>query len=45
VNDLVREASYWAKQSDSRIVKGEHVEKALEEKIYRSNRIEERIRR
>jgi len=43
VNDLVREASYWAKQSDSRIVKGEHVEKALEEKIYRSNRIEERI--
>ncbi len=43
VNDLVREASYWAKQSGSQIVKDEHVEKALEEKIYRNNRIEERI--
>jgi len=43
VSDLVREASYWAKQSGSLIVKAEHVEKALEEKIYRNNRIEERI--
>jgi len=43
VSDLVREASYWAKQADSGMVKDEHVEKALEEKIYRSNRIEERM--
>jgi lon-related putative ATP-dependent protease len=43
VSDLIREASYWAKQSGSLIVKDEHVEKALEEKIYRNNRIEERI--
>jgi lon-related putative ATP-dependent protease len=43
VSDLIREASYWAKQSGSPIVKDEHVEKALGEKIYRNNRIEERI--
>jgi lon-related putative ATP-dependent protease len=43
VNDLVREASYWARKAESPVVKGEHVEKALEEKIFRSNRIEERI--
>ncbi len=43
VSDLIREASFWAKRSDSRIVKDEHVEKALEEKVYRNNRIEERM--
>ncbi|NJD54983.1 MAG: ATP-dependent protease [Nitrospirae bacterium] len=43
VNDLVREASYWAKQAGSPIVKDSHVEKALQEKIYRNNRIEDRI--
>jgi lon-related putative ATP-dependent protease len=43
VSDIIRESSYWAKQSGSPIVKDEHVEKAIEEKIYRNNRIEERI--
>jgi len=44
VADLVREATYWAKTAGSAIVKIEHVERALEERIYRSNRIEERLR-
>ncbi len=41
--DLIREANFWAKQDGQNLVKGEHVQKALDEKIYRSNLIEERI--
>ena len=44
VADLIREASYWAKVAGSDVVKIEHVEQALEKRIYRSNRIEERLR-
>ncbi|MBI5026992.1 MAG: AAA family ATPase [Nitrospirae bacterium] len=44
VADLLREANFWAKKDKSNIVKAEHVEKALQEKIYRSNKIEEKIR-
>jgi lon-related putative ATP-dependent protease len=43
VSDLIREANYWAKKAGSPIVRDEHVEKALAEKVYRDNRIEERI--
>ena len=43
VTDLIRESSYWAKQAGSAVIKEEHVEKALQEKIYRNSRIEERI--
>jgi predicted ATP-dependent protease len=38
---MLREADYWAKQEGSSIVSGIHVIKALDEKIYRANRIEE----
>ena len=43
VADLLREADYWAQQNESDIVAGDHVVKAIEEKVYRSNRIEERL--
>jgi lon-related putative ATP-dependent protease len=43
LTDLVREASYWASQAGSAAVMVEHVDKALNEKIYRSNLIDERI--
>lgn len=43
VADILRESHYWAVKGDSKVVKEEHVEKALNQKIYRSNRIEERI--
>ncbi|MCX8030893.1 MAG: AAA family ATPase [Thermodesulfovibrionales bacterium] len=42
--DILREANYWATKENSSIVTDKHVTKALDEKIYRSNRIEERIR-
>jgi len=41
--DLVRESSYWASQAESNVVNAEHVDKALDEKIYRANLIDERI--
>ncbi|HTG00974.1 MAG TPA: ATP-binding protein, partial [Nitrospirota bacterium] len=43
IADLVRESSYWAKQSGSPVVNASHVDKALDEKVYRSNLIDERI--
>ena len=43
VADLVREAGFYASQGKSKFVQGEHVKRALEEKIYRSNLIQEKI--
>jgi predicted ATP-dependent protease len=44
VADIVREASYWAHKAGRKVVSTEHVQKAVEEKCYRSSLIEERIR-
>jgi len=43
VTDLIRESDYWAKKNGSSLVRAEDIEKALNEKIYRTNRIEERL--
>jgi len=43
VADIVREASFWARQDGSNAVAAAHVKKAVEEKHYRSNLVEERI--
>ncbi len=44
IADLLREADYWARKTSSDIVTGDHVKTAVDEKIFRSNRIEERLR-
>ncbi|MEW6586907.1 MAG: ATP-binding protein [Nitrospirota bacterium] len=44
ISDILREASYWAAKADSTVVTNEHVQKAIEEKIFRTNRIEDRMR-
>lgn len=44
VGDLVTEASYWAGEAGHDLVTAEDVQKAIDEHIYRANRIEERIR-
>lgn len=41
--DILREADYWAGKDNAKYVNVAHVEKALHEKIYRSNLIEEKI--
>jgi lon-related putative ATP-dependent protease len=43
VADIAREANYYADQENSEYVTGEHVKKAIEEKIYRSKMIQEKI--
>jgi lon-related putative ATP-dependent protease len=44
IADIIREAAYWSAKDGKSVVSVEHVNTALEEKIYRSNRIEERLR-
>ncbi|MEZ4598668.1 MAG: ATP-binding protein [Syntrophotaleaceae bacterium] len=43
VADLIREAAYFARQQGTETVNREQVELAIESKIYRSNKTEERI--
>ena len=43
LSDLIREASYWAKRGGAQVVDRAGVHKAVQEKTFRSNRIEERI--
>ena len=40
ISDLIREADYWAQKENSPLVTKDYVKRAVEEKIYRSNRIE-----
>jgi lon-related putative ATP-dependent protease len=44
IADLIREANFYASQDNAKYVKAEHVKKAMDEKIYRSNLIQEKIR-
>jgi ATP-dependent Lon protease len=43
VSDILREANYWAGAKDSPVIKDSHVDKAIDAKIFRSNRMEELI--
>lgn len=43
VVEIVYEAASWAQSGGAGLVEASHVEKALEEKVYRSNRMEEKI--
>jgi ATP-dependent Lon protease len=43
IADLLREANYWAEKDGSEVVKEQHVDKAIEKKVYRVNLIEEKI--
>jgi lon-related putative ATP-dependent protease len=44
ISDLVREAAYWAKKTDGRdLVTASDVQRAVQESVYRSNLVEERI--
>lgn len=43
VTEVIFEAASWAGQEGAETVSATHVERALEERIYRSNRIEEKI--
>lgn len=43
IADILREANYWAGESGSAVVDGEHVQQAIEAQIFRSSRLRERL--
>jgi lon-related putative ATP-dependent protease len=43
VTDIIREASFYAGQEKAEITSEKHIQKAIEERIYRSNLIQEKI--
>ncbi len=43
IADLLREAHYWAKEDKAKVIEGKHVNKAIEEKIYFSRMVEDKI--
>lgn len=43
IGDVIKESNYWAKKAGSDIVRDEHVVQALRERVYRVNKIEERL--
>ena len=44
ISDLIREANYFAGLENADFIQQEHVENAIQKRIYRSNLIEERIK-
>ena len=44
ISDLVKEANYYAGLQESEFIRREHVERAIEKRLFRSNLLEERIR-
>ena len=43
IADVVREAHFYASQDNAPLISAEHVEKAIEAKVYRSNLIQEKL--
>jgi ATP-dependent Lon protease len=44
IADLVRESAFWTRKEDRQLVSARDVEKALQSRVFRSNRVEEDIR-
>jgi len=44
IADIIRESNYWASKDKNKQIERKHVEKAIDQKIYRSNLIEEKVR-
>ncbi|MEE8330863.1 MAG: ATP-binding protein [Acidimicrobiia bacterium] len=43
IADIVREANFWAGEDGADVIEAGHVERAVEQRIYRSNLLQERI--
>ena len=44
IQDLLIEADHWARKEAATLISGQYVKKALDERIYRQNLVEEKIR-
>lgn len=43
IADLLRESQYWAKEDKAKVIEGKYVNKAIEERIYLSRMVEDKI--
>jgi len=43
VSDIIREANFYAQEEGAKLIGRDHINKALEERVYRSNLIEKKI--
>jgi lon-related putative ATP-dependent protease len=43
IADIVREANFWADAEESPMVEARHIQKTIEQKVYRSNLVQQRI--
>lgn len=43
IADIIREANFWAAEGRSRLIQAKHIQKAIEQKVYRSNLIQQHI--
>jgi predicted ATP-dependent protease len=44
VKEWIEEANYWASQDNARFISASHVQKAIDERLFRHNLLDERIR-
>jgi predicted ATP-dependent protease len=44
VKDWIEEANYWASQDNAKYISASHVQKAIDERLFRHNLLDERIR-
>ena len=44
IADLIREANLYSTQEESKTIKSAHIKKALDEKVYRSNLLDEKVK-
>jgi lon-related putative ATP-dependent protease len=43
IADIIREAHFWAEEEGESLIGARHIDKAIEQKVYRSNLIQQRI--
>ena len=43
IADIIREANFWADEGKMQLIDAKHIQKAIEQKVYRSNLIQQRI--
>ena len=43
IADIIREANFWADEDKVQLIDAKHIQKAIEQKVYRSNLIQQRI--
>ena len=43
IADIIREANFWAEEEEAPLIEAKHVVKAIDQKVYRTNLIQQRI--